>query len=169
MIKICPILVSLLHHLWPLVVQMVHIITCIRTLQWFCACYLFSWCILPSQLLEWEPVDKAALKADLQRVLDKGITSLAVVLMHSYMWVNNPLSLLPPPSPLCYLYPPPSFLCNVPFSVSSLLLLTHIHVLFLSLSYNDWNLVLVLRDQDIQIFCISFLNWIELKFIVCKR
>lgn len=41
------------------------------------------------KLLEWNPIDKGALKADLQRILDKGITSLAVVLMHSYMFEGH--------------------------------------------------------------------------------
>ncbi|CAH3017311.1 unnamed protein product [Porites evermanni] len=38
------------------------------------------------KLEEWEPLDKQQLRKDLQRVLDKGIKSLAVVLMHSYMY-----------------------------------------------------------------------------------
>ncbi|XP_068721717.1 5-oxoprolinase-like isoform X2 [Montipora capricornis] len=38
------------------------------------------------KLEEWEPLDKDQLRIDLQRVLDKGIKSLAVVLMHSYMY-----------------------------------------------------------------------------------
>lgn len=38
------------------------------------------------QLEEWEPLDKDHLRIGLQRVLDKGIKSLAVVLMHSYMY-----------------------------------------------------------------------------------
>ncbi|KAL9974393.1 hypothetical protein ACROYT_G011417 [Oculina patagonica] len=38
------------------------------------------------KLEEWEAMDKEQLRKDLQRVLDKGIKSLAVVLMHSYMY-----------------------------------------------------------------------------------
>lgn len=38
------------------------------------------------KLEEWEPLDKGKLRKDLQRVFDKGIKSLAVVLMHSYMY-----------------------------------------------------------------------------------
>ncbi|XP_041454379.1 5-oxoprolinase-like isoform X2 [Lytechinus variegatus] len=41
------------------------------------------------KLIEWDPIDKDTLKADLQRVLDKGIKSLAVVLMHSYMFEDH--------------------------------------------------------------------------------
>ncbi|XP_071510031.1 5-oxoprolinase-like [Diadema antillarum] len=41
------------------------------------------------KLLEWSSVDTAELRKDLQRVLDKGIKSLAVVLMHSYMFEDH--------------------------------------------------------------------------------
>lgn len=37
------------------------------------------------QVEVWQTVDKEKLRRDLQAVLDKGIRSLAVVLLHSYM------------------------------------------------------------------------------------
>jgi len=35
----------------------------------------------------WKSVDRDQLRQDLQMVLDKGIRSLAITLMHSYMYV----------------------------------------------------------------------------------
>lgn len=37
------------------------------------------------ELLVLKQVDEVQLRQDLQQILDKGITSLAVVLLHSYM------------------------------------------------------------------------------------
>ena len=39
------------------------------------------------QLHVWQSLEEEKLKGDLQQLLDQGIRSLAVVLMHSYMWV----------------------------------------------------------------------------------
>ncbi|CAH3139957.1 unnamed protein product [Porites lobata] len=38
------------------------------------------------KLIVWQPLDKISLKRDLHRILNKGIKSLAVVLLHSYMF-----------------------------------------------------------------------------------
>lgn len=45
------------------------------------------------QLEIWEKVNTEKLREDLQKLLDKGIQSLAVVLLHSYTWVSMRASL----------------------------------------------------------------------------
>lgn len=45
------------------------------------------------QLEIWEKVNTEKLREDLQKLLDKGIQSLAVVLLHSYTWVSVRASL----------------------------------------------------------------------------
>ena len=42
--------------------------------------------IYPTQVEIWKKVDEKKLREDLKRVYDKGIRSLAVVLMHSYTY-----------------------------------------------------------------------------------
>ena len=42
------------------------------------------WNFLSLQLHVWQSLDREKLKRDLQQLLDQGIRSLAVVLMHSY-------------------------------------------------------------------------------------
>jgi len=59
--------------------------------------HILCYCRLNLMLLQveiWQTVDRDQLRRDLQLVLDKGIRSLAVTLMHSYMYVPL-LSLLP--------------------------------------------------------------------------
>ena len=41
------------------------------------------------QVEVWEPLEKEKLKQELTRILEKGINSLAVVLMHSYTFVDH--------------------------------------------------------------------------------
>jgi 5-oxoprolinase (ATP-hydrolysing) len=43
--------------------------------------------LLRAQVELWQVVDKESVKRDLQSVLDKGIKSIAVVFMHSYLYV----------------------------------------------------------------------------------
>ena len=49
---------------------------------WYLECML--WNFLSLQLHVWQSLDREKLKRDLQQLLDQGIRSLAVVLMHSY-------------------------------------------------------------------------------------
>ena len=44
---------------------------------------------LPYQLQVWKQLDKEGLRKDLEAVLAQGITSLAVVLLHSYTCVTS--------------------------------------------------------------------------------
>ena len=52
----------------------------------FLLCGIWSACcgIFSLQLHVWQSLDREKLKRDLQQLLDQGIRSLAVVLMHSY-------------------------------------------------------------------------------------
>ncbi len=44
---------------------------------------------LNSQVEIWQTVNEEKLREDLQQLLGKGIRSLAVVLLHSYMYVSH--------------------------------------------------------------------------------